>query len=250
MNSYEEQRFFLNCDLTSMQNIKTDQQQKLPQPPLEKSIANPDNLIDLPVVEDLVNPGKDLFEIINQRRSRRKYTTEAIDLEHLSFLLWCTQGVKKVFDRKENKVTFRTVPSAGARHPLETYLAVLHVEGLEQGIYRYCALNHQLEFLHTVEDLHSKTVDACLEQEFVGESSVIFFWSAIPYRCEWRYAYMAAKLILLDAGHVCQNLYLASEALGLGTCGIAAYDQEKSNELLKVDGEDEMVVYIASVGKL
>jgi len=250
MNSYEEQRFFLNCNLASMQNIKTDQQQKLPQPPLEKSIANPDNLIDLPVVEDLVNPGKDLFEIINQRRSRRKYTTEAIDLEHLSFLLWCTQGVKKVFDRKENKVTFRTVPSAGARHPLETYLAVLHVEGLEQGIYRYCALNHQLEFLHTVEDLHSKTVDACLEQEFVGESSVIFFWSAIPYRCEWRYAYMAAKLILLDAGHVCQNLYLASEALGLGTCGIAAYDQEKSNELLKVDGEDEMVVYIASVGKL
>jgi len=250
MNSYEEQRFFLNCNLASMQNIKTDQQQKLPQPPLEKSIANPDNLIDLPVVEDLVNPGKDLFEIINQRRSRRKYTTEAIDLEHLSFLLWCTQGVKKAFDRKENKVTFRTVPSAGARHPLETYLAVLHVEGLEQGIYRYCALNHQLEFLHTVEDLHSKTVDACLEQEFVGESSVIFFWSAIPYRCEWRYAYMAAKLILLDAGHVCQNLYLASEALGLGTCGIAAYDQEKSNELLKVDGEDEMVVYIASVGKL
>jgi len=171
-------------------------------------------------------------------------------LEQLSFLLWCTQGVKKVFDRSGNKVSFRTVPSAGARHPLETYLCVLHVEGLEQGIYRYCPLEHQLEFLHAVDDLPNKTVDACLEQEFVGNSSVVFFWTAIPYRCEWRYAFMAAKLILLDAGHVCQNLYLAAEALSLGVCGIAAYAQEKSNYLLKVDGKDEMVVYIASVGKL
>ena len=250
MNSYEEQRFFLNCDLGSMQNIKTDQQKKLPQPPLEKAIINPNNLIDLPIVEDLVNPGKDLFEIINQRKSRRKYTAESIDLEHLSFLLWCTQGVKNVLERGSNKISFRTVPSAGARHAFETYLAVLHVEGLEQGMYRYCPLNHQLEFLHTVDDLPSKTVDACLEQEFVGDSSVVFFWTAIPYRCEWRYAFMAAKLILIDAGHVCQNLYLASEALSLGACGIAAYNQQKSNELLKVDGEDEMVVYIASVGKL
>ncbi|MDP8313722.1 MAG: SagB/ThcOx family dehydrogenase [Candidatus Celaenobacter antarcticus] len=250
MKSYEDQRFFLNCNLGSMQNSQTDQQKKFPQPPLEKPIANPDNLIDLPTPENLVNPGKDFYEIINQRRSRRKYTAESIDLEHLSFLLWCTQGVKKVLDRKENKVIFRTVPSAGARHAFETYLSVLHVEGLEQGIYHYCALEHKLEFLHSVDDLPQKTVDACLEQEFVGDSSVVFFWTAIPYRCEWRYAFMAAKLILLDAGHVCQNLYLAAEALSLGVCGIAAYDQVKSNDLLKVDGEDEMVVYIASVGKL
>ncbi len=250
MKSYEDQRFFLNCDLNSMQNFQTDQQKKLPQPPLEKPITNPDKLIDLPAPEDLVNPGKDLFEIINQRRSRRKYTADAIDLEHLSFLLWCTQGVKKVFERGGNKVNFRTVPSAGARHAFETHLAVLNVEGLDQGIYRYCALEHKLEFLHSFDDLPQKIVDACIEQDFVHDSSIVFFWTAIPYRCEWRYAFMAAKLILLDAGHVCQNLYLAAEALSLGMCGIAAYSQKKSNELLKVDGEDEMVVYIASVGKL
>ena len=250
METYEKQRSFLNCDLSSMENIQTDQQKKVPQPPLEKPISNPDNLIDLPVPEVLVNPGKDLFEIINQRRSSRKYTAEAIDLEYLSFLLWCTQGVKKIFDRGGNKVSFRTVPSAGARHTFETYLAVLHVEGLDKGIYRYCALEHKLELLHSVDDLAKKTVNACIGQEFVGNSSVVFFWTAIPYRCEWRYAFMAAKLILLDAGHVCQNLYLAAESLSLGVCGIAAYDQEKSNELLQVDGEDEMVVYIASVGKL
>jgi len=73
----------------------------LPQPLLEKPIANPDNLIDLPTPENLVNPGKDFYEIINQRRSRRKYTAESIDLEHLSFLLWCTQGVKKYLIEKK-----------------------------------------------------------------------------------------------------------------------------------------------------
>ncbi len=103
MKSYEDQRFFLNCNLGSMQNSQTDQQKKFPQPPLEKPIANPDNLIDLPTPENLVNPGKDFYEIINQRRSRRKYTAESIDLEHLSFLLWCTQGVKKYLIEKKIK---------------------------------------------------------------------------------------------------------------------------------------------------
>ncbi|MBN2016911.1 MAG: SagB/ThcOx family dehydrogenase [Candidatus Cloacimonetes bacterium] len=249
MKSYKEQRFFLNCDLASMQQTQTDQQKQLPQPPVEKPFKSHENLTELPAVKDIITTENDLFEIINQRRSRRNYTGKAIDLNQLSFLLWCTQGVKKILERKNNNVTFRTVPSAGARHLFETYLAVLKVEGLKPGIYRYCALEHKLEFLHSVNNLPKQTVGACLGQEFVGDSSVVFFWSAIPYRCEWRYAYMAAKLILLDAGHVCQNLYLASEALGLGTCGIAAYDQQKSNELIKVDGEDEMIVYIASVGK-
>jgi len=89
-------------------------------------------------------------------------------------------GSKKVLDRKENKVIFRTVPSAGARHSFETYLSVLHVEGLEQGIYHYCALEHKLEFLHSVDDLPQKTVDACLEQEFVGDSSVVFSGQLFP----------------------------------------------------------------------
>ncbi len=250
MKSYEDQRIFLTCDLEPMKDFQTDQHKKLPQPPIEKPITDPNNHIALPPVEDLVNPAKDLFEIINQRKSRRNYSGEAIDLDQLSFLLWCTQGVKKEFDRGANRITFRTVPSAGARHAFETYMAVLNVEGLEQGIYRYCALEHKLEFLNTVDDLPSRTVKACLGQEFVEKSAVVFFWSAIPYRCEWRYGYMAAKLILLDAGHVCQNLYLAGEALSLGVCGIAAYDQKLSDELVTVDGEEEMIVYIGSVGRL
>ena len=72
---------------------------------------------------------------------------------------------------------------------------------------------------------------------------------ALPYRMEWRYGIAAHKVIALDAGHVCQNLYLACEAIGAGTCAIAAYDQEVIDELLRIDGENELTIYLASVGR-
>jgi SagB-type dehydrogenase family enzyme len=58
----------------------------------------------------------------------------------------------------------------------------------------------------------------------------------------------AHKVMLLDAGHLCQNLYLACEAIGLGTCAIGAYDQNKIDTFINVDGEDEFVVYLSPVG--
>jgi len=83
----------------------------------------------------------------------------------------------------------------------------------------------------------------------VGAAAVTFVWTAIPYRMEWRYGLAAHRVILLDAGHVCQNLYLACEAIGAGTCAAAAYDQEKIDGLLGLDGKDEFVIYLAPVGK-
>jgi len=66
---------------------------------------------------------------------------------------------------------------------------------------------------------------------------------------EWRYGLAAHKVIAIEAGHVCQNLYLACEAIGAGMCAMAAYDQEKMDEFLGVDGEDEFAIYLASVGR-
>ena len=77
-----------------------------------------------------------------------------------------------------------------------------------------------------------------------------FFWTALPARSEWRYAEASYKVIALDAGHLCQNLYLACEAVGAGTCAIAAYDQQLADDLLGVDGDDEFTIYLAPVGKL
>jgi SagB-type dehydrogenase family enzyme len=100
-----------------------------------------------------------------------------------------------------------------------------------------------------VDNLERKITRASLGQPYPGASAVTFIWTVIPYRMEWRYGLAAHKVIALDAGHVCQNLYLACEAIGAGTCAIAAYDQDGMDELLKIDGEEEFTIYLAPVGK-
>ena len=176
----------------------------------------------------------------------RKYAPESISLEELSYLLWCTQGVKKV---NGTSSTLRTVPSAGARHALDTYLLVNAVEGLESGYYRYIALEHKLMMISKEEDLADKLMQACLNQKMITGSAVTFLWCAVMERMTWRYQERGYRYILLDAGHVCQNLYLASEAIGCGACAIAAFDDDQVNQLLGFNGEEQFIVYLATVGK-
>jgi SagB-type dehydrogenase family enzyme len=100
-----------------------------------------------------------------------------------------------------------------------------------------------------VAALEEAVVRAAMGQGFVGRGAVTFLWTTIPGRMEWRYGEASYKVIALDAGHVCQNLYLACEAIGAGTCAVAAYDQDASDALLGLDGDTEFTIYMAPVGK-
>ena len=226
----------------------TDQNQGVPVPPIEKSYRAGSKLIDLPGLDERKNiPQADLTEVIGSRKSHRVYLKQSLSLEELAYLLWCTQGLRgKVF----NGHAYRNVPSAGCRHALETYLAIFNVDELDSGMYRYLPISHQLVFEFSDDMLSEKMIIASLGQSYPGKSAVTFIWVAIPYRMEWRYGLAAHKVIALDAGHVCQNLYLACESIDAGTCAIAAYDQEELDELLGLDGEEEFAIYIASVGKI
>ena len=167
-------------------------------------------------------------------------------IKELAFLLWATQGFREM----KAHSGFRIVPSAGCRHPFVTYLYINRVEGLERGIYRYLPLDHKLIFEKTEDDLADKMTEGSLGQKMAGNAAVTFIWTTIPYRTEWRYQFAGHKAILLDAGHVCQNLYLACEAIGCGTCAIGAYSNEKMDKLLELDGIEEFTVYISPVGKI
>jgi len=203
-------------------------------------------MIPLPRREDWQIPPCDLSDAIARRESRRRFLTEPLTLEELAFLLWSTQGVRK---QLHEAAVLRTVPSAGCRHPFETYLAVLNVAMLSPGIYRYLPIEHALVLEREPDYLREQLTAAVRGQRFAGDAAVTFIWCAIPARTEWRYAEASYKVIALDAGHVCQNLYLACEAIGAGTCAIAAYDQDLADELIGVDGKDEFSVYLAPVGR-
>lgn len=232
---------------------ETDQQQKLPFPaPLKEARGTAVTALPLDF-EDVVRK-VDLFTLLQERESCRVYADESLTMRELSFLLWATQGVRRYAGRAK-QVTFRNVPSAGSRHPFETYVFVNRVEGLEKGIYHYLPAGHELELWEAEVDYEEALSQALCGQKFAASAPVTFVWSVLPYRTEWRYGLKAHKYMLIDAGHVCENLYLACEAAGCGTCGIGAYDQDLLDELLgfapgpSAEQDVEFAVYAAPVGK-
>ena len=225
---------------------QTDQIKGLPQPPLELSWDTSLETVDLPSPEDIDVKPVILREAINNRESLRSYANEPLSLDELSFLLWCTQGVKDVMP---GKATFRTVPSAGARHALETYLSINTVKGLMPGLYRYSALEHKLILLNPKPDIADQIFEGCMHQSFVRKCAVTFIWTAVTARMKWRYGERGYRYLHLDAGHVCQNLYLSAQAVDCGVCAIAAFLDDKLNNALGIDGVEQFVIYIATLGK-
>jgi SagB-type dehydrogenase family enzyme len=226
---------------------KSPQDQGVQQPALELPVAPEADLLPLPAPSTLDIPSLELRTAIERRSTLRRYAEQPLTLSELSYLLWLTQGVKEVTKRP---VTLRTVPSAGARHAFETLLLVNRIEGLEPGLYRFIAGQHALLRLpdeHAI--FQAGLTHACLEQAQIKSSAVTFIWLAVTERMAWRYVERGMRYLHLDAGHVCQNLYLAAEAIGCGMCAIAAFDDDKMNDLLDLDGQNMFVIYLASLGK-
>ena len=222
----------------------TDQQERLPMPPME--VRRGGETVELP--ERDASP---LGAMLENRYSLRSYDGGPLTLEEVSFLLWAAQGVKAVNQYR----TLRTAPSGGARHPLELYVFVNNVTGLAPGAYHYLALEDKLERLGCRANQADQLTFALAGQEFAGHAPVCLVWTAVPYRSEWRYGSHGHKDILLDAGHSCQNVYLACEELGLGCCALAAYDQAAMDELLGLSSEvtdsreAEFTVYACCAGR-
>jgi SagB-type dehydrogenase family enzyme len=224
----------------------SDQERRLPQPPLALRPAAGQALIDLPDASSLKAAPVDLRALITARRTLREYAPDPLSLAEISYLLWCTQGVKEMTPRP---ATLRTVPSAGARHAFETCLLANRVTGLKPGLYRFFAIEHKLAEVDTSPGVARTLAAAALEQSHVEECAAAFLWTALTYRMKWRYGERGYRYLHLDAGHVCQNLALAAEALHCGICPIAAFDDTAINAALGLDGEEQFLIYMATVGR-
>jgi SagB-type dehydrogenase family enzyme len=250
MIRYEKERAFLKSNFNEFKNIKTDKMKGVPQPISIKPYDNNCKTIELPKVNEDITKNQNIYQCIKQRRSTRLYSEEALSIEELSYLLWATQGITSV---NNAGLTLRTVPCSGATHTFETYLFILNVEGIKKGVYRYLPIEHKLLVMFELEGINNKVDEITLDQPFVAnfakKASVIFAWSTTPYRSEWKFDTTAHKKILIDIGHVCQNLYLSSESINSGTCAIGIYDQKMIDEVLGLDGNEEFIVYLAAVGK-
>ena len=236
---YKHNRDFLKFDVqfdhtnpTANPLAQSDQTKGLPMPAAEKPYDEKD-IIVLPKPQDVVLKNRDIFDIFDSRESRRIPYSE-MTLDELSFILWAVQGTRI----RNNAANKRTVPSAGARYPFDTYFSALSVGNLPTGLYRYIWSKHVIVPVHISEDNKNE-----LMRQF-DKCAVTIFWVVVPYRCEWRYVQFAHKFCALDAGHMAQNGYLAAEALGRGCCAIGGYSQKDVDRLIGVDGVDEFTCYI------
>jgi SagB-type dehydrogenase family enzyme len=221
-------------------------------PPTYKLYANAP-VIALPPPE--TRAGTSLWAAASGRHSVRRYYEMPLTLAELSQLLWAGQGVRDIHAAHSTRVA----PSAGALYPIEAYVAVRDVDDLTPGLYHYRVVGadpaghalpaegHALEQL-TVTDLSGALAEACLQQRWMAQAAVVFVWTAVFARSEWKYGDRAFRYIYLDAGHVAAHVSLAAVALGLGSCQVGAFFDDEVNRLIGVDGTDESALYVATVG--
>lgn len=197
-------------------------------------------------------PGRDLDigaplgAVIERRRSTRDYAIRPMPLETLGRLLHATHGVKGQHDDGEPFLT-RPAPSAGGLYPIELYVAVQSVEGLDDGIYHYDARAHELE-LRRPGLAHPALTRISLDQTMVLGANVVVILTALPARTMFKYGQRGYRYVWLDAGHIGQNLYLVGTALGLGAVGVGGFFDRELNELLDLPPGEE-AIYLVCVGQ-
>lgn len=189
--------------------------------------------------------GAPLWETVAARRSQRQFTGEPVTMAELSQMLWATQGLTGTVPGFE----LRAAASAGALYPNETYVLAQAVTGLTEGVYHYDIRGHALGML-AEGDYSEDTAQALLGQTWVMRASVVFVWGAVVARCAWKYQNRAYRYLYLDAGHLGAHLQLAAQALGLGSCNIAAFFDDEVARLVGIDGRTEVPVYVTAVGRL
>ncbi|MDQ3886119.1 MAG: SagB/ThcOx family dehydrogenase, partial [Actinomycetota bacterium] len=210
------------------------------QPPLYKTYPDaPRRSLPAP---DLTG-GMPTEQAIGTRRSVRAYSAEPMTVGELSRVLLLTAGIAGT--RWGSRL--RHHPSSGALYPIEVYPVVHRVEGVPPGVYHYSVQRHELELLRE-GDHRRQVIEHGLSQEFLGECAVVVYLTMIFQRMRFKYAERSYRYGLIEAGHLGQNLYLAATSLGLGACAVGAYDDRAINDLLGIDGVEEVSVYLLSLG--
>jgi len=214
----------------------------------ESELVSMDNSLFTYVLPAPVTDGETSVEsALANRRSHRNFQDRTISMEQLSQMLWAAYGITLPLPNEPHlRGGLRTTPSAGAMYPLEIYVIVGNVEGLEPGVYRYISDGHKI--VRVVDgDIRGELSEAALGQRMVREAPATIFYSAVFERMTARYGERGIRYVYMEIGHSAQNVYLQAEALGLGTCAIGAFIDSEVRRLLQLP-EDEQPLYLMPFG--
>jgi SagB-type dehydrogenase family enzyme len=191
----------------------------------------------------------EFIRVLMARKTHRRFSDKELRLETVSQVLSLVWGVNGyLYSPRFGKLLHKTSPSAGARHPGEVYLMALRVKGLKAGLYHYHPAHHRLEMI-SPNATREKAWLYCARQHFVKNAAALFLMTAVFPRTMWKYPHARAyRVVLLDAGHLCQTFCLVATWLGLAPFCTAALKDTLIEEDLGIDGIRESVLYVAGVG--
>jgi SagB-type dehydrogenase family enzyme len=189
------------------------------------------------------------FRTLRARRTHREFAKGKLSLQNVSTLLKMTWGVQGYFQTDVfGRLPYKTSPSGGSRHPGEVYLMALRVDGLEKGLYHYQPKDNRLAKLAAKVSPRKASV-YCAGQPYYGAAAALFIMTAVFARTMWKYGGARAyRVVLLEAGHLCQTLCLTATRLGLAPFSTAALKDSVIEKDLGLDGISESVLYVAGVG--
>jgi len=218
-----------------------------PEPPHELPAKKGQTVIKLPSPKRFKVPDLPVRTAIENWEPVGFFNRSTMDLKQLSYLLWCTQGFKKIV---AETIQIRNVPSTASRYPLETYFVASDVEGLETGLYRYLPKSNSIVAERIDSDLTLEMSTASMNFKLVTRAAVTFIWVAIPYRTVWAVGNRGYRSPLIEAGHSCQNLILAAAGLGLQVAPIDLFHDDLIAKLANLDPETQWPIYLAAVGNV
>lgn len=201
-----------------------------------------DRLEKIKLPPPALESGYSLEKAIFERVSRRSFSERPLTLEQVAQLLWAAQGTGV------DGVTgaSRTAPSAGATYPMEIYLVVGEVDGLEPGVYRYNYAEHSLVKTAS-KDRREKLAAAALNQHFVASAPASIVLAADYGRTTSRYGDRGLRYVHMEVGHITQNIYLQCGSLNLGAVAVGAFDDERVKVLLEIEEEPLMIIPLGEI---
>ena len=212
-----------------------------------KQYANAEKIL-LPKMASLKANENTFDEVIQKRRTNRTFANNQLSLESFSKILQQSYGITGEASLPVGgTLKLRAVPSGGALYPAEIYLGVRNVAGVDAGIYHYNVPNHALEKLHGGDPTQT-LYRVCCQQEFSQQASVVVLISGVFDRTKRKYGERGYRYVLLDTGHLGQNIYLACTSLDLPVMTTCAFFDDEANKILNLDGLNESVLYVAFIG--
>ena len=204
-------------------------------------------VVPLPRGRGMVPLKRSLAGAITARASVRDLRPSQLTLKQVGTLLHHAYGVVRRNNGNFPR-PFRVVPSGGALYPLEIFFHSARIKGLLPGLYHYNPAENRLRFLREGDET-DRIAEAMVQSEIARSASLVIFITAFFERSVFKYKDRGYRFVLLEAGHVAQNLNLVSNALGLGSVNIGGFFDRDIDDFLGLDGVTHSTIYMVAIGK-